>query len=144
VGGVILPLHATVPARIKDQASSTARKDACVAQTRPSQPNQSRVGLNREQARRGAANTQSAAARPSMPLAGAGGRRGRGGTPIQFLHDVRSELRKVAWPTQRETINLTVVVVALSAVVGLFLGGVDFLFQEFFRFLLGLTGSGSF
>ena len=78
-----------------------------------------------------------------MPLAGAGGRRGRG-TPIQFLHDVRSELRKVAWPSQRETVNLTVVVVALSAVVGMFLGGVDFLFQELFRFLLGLTGSGSF
>ena len=137
VGGVTLPLHATV------RTSSTARKDACVAQTRPSQPNQSRVGLNREQARRGAA-TQSAPARPSAPLAGAGGRRGRGGNPINFVHDVRSELRKVAWPTSRETVNLTVVVVALSAVVGMFLGGVDFLFQELFRFLLGLTGSGSF
>jgi preprotein translocase subunit SecE len=80
-----------------------------------------------------------------MPLAGAGGRRGgRGANPIYFVHDVRSELRKVAWPTSRETVNLTVVVVALSAVVGMFLGGVDFLFQELFRFLLGLTGSSSF
>jgi preprotein translocase subunit SecE len=80
-----------------------------------------------------------------MPLAGAGGRRGgRGANPINFVHDVRSELRKVAWPTSRETVNLTVVVVALSAVVGMFLGGVDFLFQELFRFLLGVTGSGSF
>src|SRR5919202_2006592 len=122
---------------------SAARKDACVAQTRPSQPNQSRVGLNREQARRGAA-AQSAPARPSLPLAGAGGRRGRGANPINFLYDVRSELRKVAWPTSRETVNLTVVVVALSAVVGLFLGGRDLLFQELFRFLLGVTGSGSF
>jgi preprotein translocase subunit SecE len=80
-----------------------------------------------------------------MPLAGAGGRRGgRGANPVTFLHDVRSELRKVAWPSSRETVNLTVVVVALSAVVGMFLGGVDFVFQELFRFLLGLTGSGSF
>jgi preprotein translocase SecE subunit len=38
---------------------------------------------------------------------------------------VRSELRKVAWPTQRETINLTIVVIALSIAVGLFLGGFD-------------------
>jgi preprotein translocase subunit SecE len=113
-----------------------------VAQTRPSQPNPSRVGLNREQARRGGA-AQTAPGRPTLPLA-AGGRGRRGANPIGFLHDVRSELRKVAWPSSRETVNLTVVVVALSAVVGLFLGGVDFLFQELFRFLLGLSGSGSF
>jgi len=112
-----------------------------VAQTRPSQPNPSRVGVNREQARRGGTQTSS---RSSMPLTAAGGRGRRGGNPLAFLHDVRSELRKVAWPTSRETVNLTVVVVALSAVVGLFLGGVDLLFQELFRFLLGLTGSGSF
>jgi preprotein translocase subunit SecE len=81
-----------------------------------------------------------------MPMAGAGagGRRGRGANPIKFVNDVRSELRKVAWPSQRETINLTVVVIALSAAVGMFLGGIDFLFQELFRFLLGVTGSGSF
>jgi preprotein translocase subunit SecE len=114
-----------------------------VAQTRSPQSNPARTGLNREQARRGAA-VQSAPGRPSLPLAGAGGRRGRGGNPINFVRDVRSELRKVAWPSSRETVNLTVVVIALSAVVGLFLGGVDFLFQELFRFLLGVTGSGSF
>ena len=61
---------------------------------------------------------------------------------VGFLRDVRSELRKVAWPSQRETINLTAVVIALSVVVGLFLGGVDFLFQELFRFLLGIQGGG--
>jgi preprotein translocase subunit SecE len=78
-------------------------------------------------------------------LAAAGGRRGgRGGNPINFVRDVRSELRKVAWPTQRETVNLTVVVIALSVTVGLFLGGADYLFQELFRFLLGVTGSSSF
>ena len=37
---------------------------------------------------------------------------------------------------------LTAVVIALSAAVGLFLGGVDFLFQELFRFLLGIQGGG--
>jgi preprotein translocase subunit SecE len=34
------------------------------------------------------------------------------------------------------------VVIALSVVVGLFLGGVDFVFQELFRFLLGIGGGG--
>jgi preprotein translocase subunit SecE len=85
----------------------------------------------------------SAPARAPMPMAGAGGRRGRG-NPLDFIRDVRSELRKVAWPTQREAINLTVVVLAFSVAVGMFLGGIDFLFQELFRFLLGIQGGGSF
>ena len=76
-----------------------------------------------------------------MPLAGAGGRRGRG-NPLDFVRDVRSELRKVAWPNQRETVNLTAVVIAFSVIVGMFLGGIDFVFQELFRFLLGLGGGG--
>lgn len=76
-----------------------------------------------------------------MPVSGGGSRRGRT-NPITFLREVRSELRKVAWPSRRETMNLTVVVIALSVVVGLFLGGVDYIFQEFFKFLLGLQGGG--
>jgi len=79
--------------------------------------------------------------RQPLPLAGAGGRRGRG-NPINFVRDVRLELRKVAWPTRRETMNLTAVVIALSVAVGLFLGGTDFVFQELFRFLLGIQSSG--
>jgi preprotein translocase subunit SecE len=126
-----------------------------VAQTKSSQPNNARPGLKREQGRRGSAVgagsagrnrgaavvTNAAPARPAMPLAGAGGRRGRG-NPIDFVRDVRSELRKVSWPSQRETVNLTVVVLAFSVVVGLFLGGIDFVFQELFRFLLGVQGGG--
>jgi len=125
-----------------------------VAQTKSTQSNSARGGLSREQARRGtvdragggrrgAAVGPGPSTRPAVPaLAGAGGRLGRGGNPLDFVRDVRSELRKVAWPSQRETLNLTVVVVAFSVAVGLFLGGADFLFQELFRFLLGLQGGG--
>lgn len=119
-----------------------------MAQTKSTQTGSSpaRVGLNREQRRAAAGGgTVAAPPRPSLAGVGAGGRRGgRGGNPINFVRDVRSELRKVAWPSQRETVNLTVVVIALSVSVGLFLGGTDFVFQELFRFLLGVTGSGSF
>jgi preprotein translocase subunit SecE len=76
-----------------------------------------------------------------MPLSGSGGRRGRVNA-INFVRVVRSELRKVSWPTQRETMNLTAVVIALSVAVGLFLGGTDFVFQELFRFLLGIQNGG--
>ena len=124
-----------------------------MAQTKSTQSNSARGGVSREQARRGTAvgagsprrgsavaTGTSAPPRPAT-LAGAGGRRGRG-NPLDFIRDVRSELRKVAWPSQRETVNLTVVVLAFSVVVGMFLGGIDFLFQELFRFLLGVQGGG--
>jgi preprotein translocase subunit SecE len=112
-----------------------------VAQTKSTQTNPARVGPNRDQSRRTGVTPAAPARAPLPAIGGAGGRRGRG-NPIDFIRDVRSELRKVAWPTQRETINLTAVVIALSVTVGLFLGGVDFVFQELFRFLLGLQGGG--
>jgi preprotein translocase subunit SecE len=62
-------------------------------------------------------------------------RQGRGVT--QFLGEVRSELRKVVWPTRREAANLTVLVIALSMAMGVLLGGVDFLFQQLFRVIVG-------
>lgn len=48
--------------------------------------------------------------------------------------DIRSEIAKVTWPTREETRNLTIVVIGISAFVGLLLGAVDGLFS----FLIGL------
>jgi len=70
------------------------------------------------------------------------GKRGQGFT--NFLRELRGELRKVVWPTRKEAINLTAVVIALSAGLGIFLGAVDFIFQEFFRFLLRVTGAAGY
>jgi preprotein translocase subunit SecE len=47
----------------------------------------------------------------------------------QWFRDVMSELRKVTWPTRQETTNLTLVVVVVSAALGLFLGGLDYAFN---------------
>ena len=46
-----------------------------------------------------------------------------------FLKEVRLEIKKVNWPTRKETIKYTIIVVALSLVVAVFLGGLDFIFQ---------------
>ncbi len=53
-----------------------------------------------------------------------------------FVREIRSELRKVVWPTRQEAINLTLMVIGVCAVVGLFLGLVDFGFAELFRIIL--------
>jgi preprotein translocase subunit SecE len=54
----------------------------------------------------------------------------------QFLSEVRSELRKVVWPTREEGAKLTALVVAISVAIGVLLGAIDFAFAEFFRVLL--------
>ena len=57
-------------------------------------------------------------------------------TPVIFLKEVLEELKKVVWPTREEVIRLTFVVIAVSLVVGLFLGGIDFILVKITQVLL--------
>ena len=47
-----------------------------------------------------------------------------------FVREARVELKKVNWPTKQQTINYTAVVIGLSVAVGVFLGGLDYVFRE--------------
>jgi len=47
-----------------------------------------------------------------------------------FFSDVVGELRKVTWPSRRDTVRLTIMVIAVCVVVGLFLGALDYGFAE--------------
>lgn len=51
-------------------------------------------------------------------------------TPVNFLREVREELKKVVWPSRDEVIRLTGVVILVSLVVGLYLGGIDFILTK--------------
>ena len=54
----------------------------------------------------------------------------RGGSLLKprWATDIISELRKVTWPTRRETANLTGVVIIVSLALGVLLGGADLFF----------------
>jgi preprotein translocase subunit SecE len=59
-------------------------------------------------------------------------------TPKQYVTEVRSEMRRVSWPTRNEVINYTIIVlVTLVAMTGL-IAGCDYLFGELIIQLLGL------
>jgi preprotein translocase subunit SecE len=81
-------------------------------------------------------------------MAPAGGRAmslgGSGRGLVNLFRDLRGEIRRVVWPTPRQAVNMTAVVVALSAGLGAFLGLVDFGFQELFRILLQAAGAGGY
>ena len=45
---------------------------------------------------------------------------------IRFFKEVYAELRKVVWPTRKETIRYTGIVIAFSLGVAIILGAADF------------------
>jgi preprotein translocase subunit SecE len=66
------------------------------------------------------------------------GKESQGATVIRVLRETRSELRKVVWPTRQETIRLTIVVIVISLVIGLYLFAGDILFGWLYSLLLSL------
>lgn len=53
-----------------------------------------------------------------------------------FLGQVREELGKVVWPTRNEVTRLTSVVIIVSLLVGLFLGGIDYVLTKLLEVFL--------
>lgn len=56
-----------------------------------------------------------------------------------FAQEAKIEMYKVVWPTRKETINTTLLVLALTVIVGLFLWGIDYLFMKIIGLLTGAS-----
>ena len=54
----------------------------------------------------------------------------------QFVRESRIELRKVVWPTRQEATRLTLLVIGVSAAVGLVLGGFDYGIAQLFSLVV--------
>lgn len=57
-------------------------------------------------------------------------------TPVSFLREVNDELRKVVWPQRSEVIKLTTAVIFVSAIVGFYIGGIDFILTKLLSLVL--------
>ena len=55
---------------------------------------------------------------------------------ISFFSEVRSELIKVSWPKREEVIKLTIIVFLVSGIVGVYVGGLDYLFTKALEFIV--------
>lgn len=51
-------------------------------------------------------------------------------SPVKYFSEVMQELPKVTWPTQAQTIEMTILVIGVSLVIGAYLGGIDYLFNS--------------
>jgi preprotein translocase subunit SecE len=59
------------------------------------------------------------------------------GKTRNFFEEVKLELEKVTWPTRKETISTTWVVVFIVVLISLYLGACDVVLGKLLRFLLG-------
>ena len=55
---------------------------------------------------------------------------------LDYLQEVQSELKKVTWPTRKQTLGTTLVVIVLVTIVSIFLGLFDYGFSELIRAVL--------
>jgi preprotein translocase subunit SecE len=55
---------------------------------------------------------------------------------IRYLRETWFELRKVSWPTRREAVNLTVIVILVTSFLAIVLGLMDWVFSAVFGLFL--------
>ena len=57
-------------------------------------------------------------------------------TITNYLAEVRAELIKVVWPKREQVVKLTLIVLVISAIVGAYLGGLDFAFTKLLELVI--------
>ena len=60
--------------------------------------------------------------------------------PAKFVREVRQELNKVTWPSRRETMISTCMVLILAAVTAVFFITVDWIIGNLVTWILGIGG----
>jgi len=55
---------------------------------------------------------------------------------VKFLKEVQSELKKVRWPNKKELVKLTTVVIIVTIIVSIYIGGLDFIFAKLMEILI--------
>jgi len=56
--------------------------------------------------------------------------------PVTFFREIFDELKKVVWPTRTEIFRLTTIVIFLSVIMGLYIGGLDYIFTQAIQAIL--------
>jgi len=51
-------------------------------------------------------------------------------TLINYIRDTKAEMKHVSWPTKKQTIAYTILVIVLSIALSVYLGIFDFIFTE--------------
>ncbi len=56
---------------------------------------------------------------------------------VDYIKDTKSELKHVSWPTRKQAITFTMIVVVISIVIAIYLGALDALFTLLLSKIVG-------
>ena len=88
---------------------------------------QQKMGVDPEQPRKGGATNRRPTPAPSKNRT----------SPMQFFNEVRSELRKVSWPSKQEVVNSTIIVLIAVIVMTTLIFCFDWVAGKFVLNLFG-------
>lgn len=57
---------------------------------------------------------------------------------VKWFKDLKSEFKKVVWPSRKKVFNNTFVVLVVLVIASVFVGGLDFALLKLFSFVLNL------
>jgi preprotein translocase subunit SecE len=60
-------------------------------------------------------------------------------SPVEFIRQVQSETRKVVWPTRRQTVMTSIMVMIMTLILAVFFFLTDSGFEAVVKLLLGLA-----
>lgn len=55
----------------------------------------------------------------------------------KYLKNVRAEFDKISWPSREEIVSFTILVILMVVVLTAYVGGLDALFSQLIRYLIG-------
>ena len=62
----------------------------------------------------------------------------KGGNKIvKYFRDLKSEIKKVVWPSRKQVVNNTSIVLVLCVICGVVLAGIDFGLSKLVELLIG-------
>jgi preprotein translocase subunit SecE len=53
-----------------------------------------------------------------------------------YINEVIREIKKVTWPSKKQTQNMTLLVIGVSLAIGVYIGLLDFIFQKLMTSIL--------
>ena len=56
---------------------------------------------------------------------------------MQFLSEAKTELKKVTWPTPKQTLASTSVVIIIVFIIAIYLGIIDYVLARLVKLILG-------
>jgi len=55
---------------------------------------------------------------------------------VGYLKSIKGEFKHVSWPTRKQAMTFTIIVIAISFAVAIYLGFFDFIFSKILEFFI--------